>query len=177
MLAVLAALIPRRRSLGRRTATGLAPQLEHQGRRQAQGLRARRRAEIQLTATRKKTHTPVAGVMAAVMLINRQRDAIFGMGETDANGSRCPFRPLKKRVSTPVPVTLAYAHRTQVDRSAHRSVNMATRGSRGVPRQALNPRRPHSSPHSSQTCRAWEPLLTPSNGRSGPDAPPTAWAG
>ena len=73
-------------------------------------------AKIQLTVTRKKTHTPVAGVMVAVMLFNTKKHAIFGMGETDATGREVLSAHLAKRRLDTGPVKLlAYAHRTQVD--------------------------------------------------------------
>ena len=73
-------------------------------------------AKIELTVTRKKTHTPVGGVMVAVMLFNTKKQAIFGMGETDATGREVLSVHLAKRRLDNSPVTLlAYAHRTQVD--------------------------------------------------------------
>jgi hypothetical protein len=73
-------------------------------------------AKIELTVTRKKTHTPVSGVMVAVMLFNTKKHAIFGMGETGVTGSEVLSVHLAKRRLDNGPVKLlAYAHRTQVD--------------------------------------------------------------
>ena len=73
-------------------------------------------AKIELTVTRKKTHTPIAGVMAAVMIFNTKKNAVFGIGETDAAGREVLSVHLAKRRLDTGPVKLfAYAHRTQVD--------------------------------------------------------------
>ena len=73
-------------------------------------------AKIELTVTRKRTHTPVAGVVAAVMIFNTKKDAVLGVGETDASGREVlSVRLAKRRLDTGPVKLFAYAHRTQVD--------------------------------------------------------------
>jgi hypothetical protein len=74
------------------------------------------KAKVELTVTRKKTDTPVAGVMAVVMIFNTEKHAVFGGGETDAAGREVlSVRLAKRRLETGPVKLFAYAHRTQLD--------------------------------------------------------------
>jgi hypothetical protein len=72
-------------------------------------------AKVDLLVTQKKTGAPVAGALAAVLVVGRKDRAAIGVSETDARGMSTVKVKLLRRLVPGLVKLHAYGYRRQVD--------------------------------------------------------------